>query len=84
MTCDLEAQLNAEALATTYSSRALHIQLKGLNGLAASGLFGDSTDKPFEHGLHQQQQHLSLFIKYGRVILEKRLPPPVSARTLSE
>jgi hypothetical protein len=84
MTCALEAQLSAEALAATYTSRALHIQLKGLNGLAASGLFGGK-DKPFEHVLHiQQQQHLSLFIKYGRVILEKRLPPQVSPRTVSE
>jgi hypothetical protein len=54
--------------------------------LAASGLFGDCKDKSFDHGQQQQsqQQHLSLFIKYGRVILEKQLPPPVTARTLSE
>lgn len=66
---ELDCQLSSDSLASTYSSKALHIQLKGLNGLAASGLFGGAGGK-------SEQQQLSLFIKYGRVMLEKQLPPP--------
>jgi hypothetical protein len=77
MTAELDAQLSSDALASAYSSKALHIQLKGLNGLAASGLFGGSGDKA-------DHQQLSLFIKYGRVMLEKPLPPPVLPSNLTE
>lgn len=71
---DLEAQLNSDLLAASCSSKALHIQVKGLNGLAASGLFAGSRGKAG----HQQ---LSLFIKYGRALLEKSLPPPTARHT---
>lgn len=81
VTAELEAQLSSDALASTYSSKALHIQLKGLNGLAASGLFGGSGDEASHH--HQQQQ-LCLFIKYGRIMLEKQLPPPVLPSNVTE
>lgn len=77
---DLEAQVDADSLAAAYGSKALHLQLRGFNGLAASGLFGSSSSKAGSE--QQQQQGLSLFIKYGRVVLEKPLPPlPASSHT---
>jgi hypothetical protein len=65
LVADLEAQLDSDALAAALMRTALRVQLTGLNGLAASGLFNDSSSS----------KGLSLCFKFGRVLLEKRLPP---------
>ncbi len=75
LTDELEEQLSSEALASQLTGKALHIQLKGLNGLINSGLFGPPAEQP-GHAHHPPK--LSLFIKYGRINLEKQLPPPTA------
>jgi hypothetical protein len=75
LTADLEDQLSSESLASHLTSKALHIQLKGLNGLINSGLFGPNPEQP---GHQHHPPKLSLYIKYGRIHLEKQLPPPTA------
>jgi hypothetical protein len=75
MTSQLEAQLNSDTLASLYGSKALQITVKGVNGLAASGLFGSGGGKA---------EQLSLYIKYGRVLLEKPLTPLLNPQTTIE
>lgn len=75
MTSDLEAQLNSDTLASFYGNKALQITVKGVNGLAASGLFGSGGGKA---------EQLSLYIKFGRMLLEKPLTPLVNHHTITE
>lgn len=78
LTADLEDQLSSESLASHLTTKALHIQLKGLNGLINSGLFGPNPEQP---GHQHHPPKLSLYIKYGRIHLEKQLPPPTAPRS---
>jgi hypothetical protein len=75
LTSELEAQLSSDTLAALYGSKALQITVKGFNGLAASGLFGSGGG---------QAEQLSLYIKFGRVLLEKPLTPLINPGTLTE
>lgn len=74
---ELHARLDPEAVAAAYGAKALHVQLRGLNGLAASGLFdltssGGAASSSGKDG--RRQQGLCLCVKYGKVLLEKPLP----------
>eukprot|EP00879_Flechtneria_rotunda_P027785 GHRR01029782.1.p1 GENE.GHRR01029782.1~~GHRR01029782.1.p1 ORF type:complete len:354 (+),score=141.91 GHRR01029782.1:174-1235(+) len=81
---ELEAQMDQEQIISAYSSKALRVQLQGINGLRASGLMGSIAHN--SSGANQQQpngtpskrqvpKRLALFIKYGKFIVEKPLPP---------
>lgn len=59
--------MDIEQITTSLAGKALHVQLKGLNGLGASGLFRKSNTGT-------TPIRLSLFIKYGRLTMEKHLP----------
>lgn len=67
---ELNSQLDADRIAASLAGKSLHVQLKGLNGLRASGLLGISTDTN-----EAVPTGLSLFIKYGRLMIKKPLPP---------
>ena len=69
LTEEVNNQLEVDHIATSLAGKALHVQLKGLNGLRASGLLGSSREG------EAVPTGLSLFIKYGRLMMEKPLPP---------
>lgn len=61
---DVEAEADADHIASSFAGKALRVQLKGINGLRASGLL---TSRVAPKGL-------SLLIKVGRCLVEKPLP----------
>lgn len=82
MVSELEGQMDSDHIAQLLSSKALRVQLKGINGLQASGLMNNVRSQA---AASRQQQlgpgkrgtpakGLSLFIKFGRLTMEKPLP----------
>lgn len=73
--------MDSDAIAKMLADRSLHIQLKGINGLLASGLINDSTTAAAQQQQGKQRRPmsasakgLSLFVKFGHMTVEKPLP----------
>lgn len=64
---ELEMQSDSERITKHLASKALHVQLKGINGLKSSGLLSREVRG-------QAGPSLSLLIKFGRCVVEKPLP----------
>jgi hypothetical protein len=80
---ELDGQMDNERIAKAVSSKALRVQLRGINGLLASGLIKGAAAAAAEQlqaaagkasAKQRPSKGLSLFIKYGRLTMEKPLP----------
>jgi hypothetical protein len=81
---ELDSLMDNDRIAKALASKALHVQLRGINGLLASGLIKGATATAAAAaeqagagkaaGKQRPSKGLSLFIKYGRLTMEKPLP----------
>lgn len=74
---EVDDQMDPEHITDTYSCRALHVQLQGINGLRASGLLqGNSSNGSTGFGSRHTRgaKAMSLYIRIGRFWVEKPLP----------
>jgi hypothetical protein len=84
---ELAGQMDNDRIAKALAGKAVRVQLRGINGLLASGLIKGAAPTAAAAAADQVQagagkaaakqrpsKGLSLFIKYGRLTMEKPLP----------